>query len=180
MCLSWSCEDSLGIAEPLMCLLIHSPWAIPLRVLPTPHLLGSAHPTLTRTCTLCLSQMLISYRFHLCQRSHVGPPAQLGIHMLCLPHPGLSVGNMFYIFSDDGIVILHPVDCEIQRHLKPTEKIFMSYVRTCAWSASLSHTEVPKGRLAPCAAWPLKSYLLIEVWFQMCSVAREGPTRLGV
>ncbi|XP_073077660.1 follistatin-related protein 4 isoform X1 [Manis javanica] len=44
---------------------------------------------------------------------------------------GLSVGNMFYIFSDDGIVILHPVDCEIQRHLKPTEKIFMSYEEIC-------------------------------------------------
>uniref|UniRef100_A0A4W2FH89 Follistatin like 4 n=1 Tax=Bos indicus x Bos taurus TaxID=30522 RepID=A0A4W2FH89_BOBOX len=40
---------------------------------------------------------------------------------------GLSVGNMFYVFSDDGIIVLHPVDCEIQRHLKPTEKIFMSY-----------------------------------------------------
>lgn len=44
---------------------------------------------------------------------------------------GLSVGNMFYVFSDDGIVILHPVDCEIQRHLKPTEKIFMSYEEIC-------------------------------------------------
>ncbi|KAF3821543.1 hypothetical protein GH733_009585 [Mirounga leonina] len=45
----------------------------------------------------------------------------------------LSVGNMFYVFSDDGIIILHPVDCEIQRHLRPTEKIFMSYVsvRAC-------------------------------------------------
>ncbi|XP_061044150.1 follistatin-related protein 4 isoform X1 [Eubalaena glacialis] len=44
---------------------------------------------------------------------------------------GLSVGNMFYIFSDDGIIVLHPVDCEIQRHLKPTEKIFMSYEEIC-------------------------------------------------
>ncbi|XP_072813476.1 follistatin-related protein 4 isoform X4 [Vicugna pacos] len=44
---------------------------------------------------------------------------------------GLSVGNMFYVFSDDGIIILHPVDCEIQRHLKPTEKIFMSYEEIC-------------------------------------------------
>ncbi|XP_072813469.1 follistatin-related protein 4 isoform X2 [Vicugna pacos] len=43
----------------------------------------------------------------------------------------LSVGNMFYVFSDDGIIILHPVDCEIQRHLKPTEKIFMSYEEIC-------------------------------------------------
>ncbi|XP_063086694.1 follistatin-related protein 4 isoform X2 [Cavia porcellus] len=43
----------------------------------------------------------------------------------------LSVGNMFYVFSDDGIVVVHPVDCEIQRHLKPTEKIFMSYKEIC-------------------------------------------------
>uniref|UniRef100_A0A8I3ZZX9 Follistatin like 4 n=1 Tax=Callithrix jacchus TaxID=9483 RepID=A0A8I3ZZX9_CALJA len=44
---------------------------------------------------------------------------------------GLSVGNMFYVFSDDGIIVIHPVDCEIQRHLKPTEKIFMSYEEIC-------------------------------------------------
>uniref|UniRef100_A0A8C9QIL0 Follistatin like 4 n=1 Tax=Spermophilus dauricus TaxID=99837 RepID=A0A8C9QIL0_SPEDA len=44
---------------------------------------------------------------------------------------GLSVGNMFYIFSDNGIVVIHPMDCEIQRHLKPTEKIFMSYEEIC-------------------------------------------------
>ncbi|XP_012662579.1 follistatin-related protein 4 [Otolemur garnettii] len=40
---------------------------------------------------------------------------------------GLSVGNMFYVFSDNGIMVIHPMDCEIQRHLKPTEKVFMSY-----------------------------------------------------
>ncbi|XP_015348310.1 follistatin-related protein 4 [Marmota marmota marmota] len=44
---------------------------------------------------------------------------------------GLSVGNMFYIFSDNGIIVIHPMDCEIQRHLKPTEKIFMSYEEIC-------------------------------------------------
>uniref|UniRef100_A0A673SWL1 Follistatin like 4 n=1 Tax=Suricata suricatta TaxID=37032 RepID=A0A673SWL1_SURSU len=44
---------------------------------------------------------------------------------------GLSVGNMFYVFSDDGITSLHPADCEVQRHLKPTEKIFMSYEEIC-------------------------------------------------
>ncbi|KFO26602.1 Follistatin-related protein 4 [Fukomys damarensis] len=43
----------------------------------------------------------------------------------------LSVGNMFYVFSDDGIVVVHPVHCEIQRHLKPTEKIFTSYEEIC-------------------------------------------------
>ncbi|XP_039077315.1 follistatin-related protein 4 [Hyaena hyaena] len=44
---------------------------------------------------------------------------------------GLSVGNMFYVFSDDGITILHPADCEVQRRLRPTEKIFMSYEEIC-------------------------------------------------
>lgn len=50
---------------------------------------------------------------------------------LCSLLPGLSVGNMFYVFSDDGIVVIHPVDCEVQRRFKPTEKIFMSYVSFC-------------------------------------------------
>ncbi|XP_066244156.1 follistatin-related protein 4 isoform X1 [Saccopteryx leptura] len=44
---------------------------------------------------------------------------------------GLRVGNVFYVFSDDGIIVLHPGDCEIQRHLKPTEKISMSYEEIC-------------------------------------------------
>ncbi|XP_055980360.1 follistatin-related protein 4 [Sorex fumeus] len=44
---------------------------------------------------------------------------------------GLSVGNVFYVFSDDGIVVLQPADCEIQRHLRPTEKIFMSSEEIC-------------------------------------------------
>lgn len=48
---------------------------------------------------------------------------------------------MFYVFSDDGIVALHPVDCEIQRHLKATEKIFMSYVRFLTVSTSTSHAD---------------------------------------
>ncbi|XP_037657828.1 follistatin-related protein 4 isoform X2 [Choloepus didactylus] len=43
----------------------------------------------------------------------------------------LSVGNMFYVFSDDGIIAIHPSDCEIQRHLKPSENIFMSYEEIC-------------------------------------------------
>ena len=38
------------------------------------------------------------------------------------------MGNVFYVFSDDGIVVIHPVDCEVKRRLKHAEKIFMSYV----------------------------------------------------
>uniref|UniRef100_A0A8C0WZY8 Follistatin-related protein 4 n=1 Tax=Castor canadensis TaxID=51338 RepID=A0A8C0WZY8_CASCN len=62
---------------------------------------------------------------------------------------GLSVGNMFYVFSDDGIAVIHPADCEIQRHLRPTEKIFMSYeeicprgegdaIQTCQWASAVN------------------------------------------
>lgn len=61
------------------------------------------------------------------------------------------MGNMFYVFSDDGIVVLHPVDCEIQRHLKPTEKIFMSYVRFPTGSSSTSHADAPSDSLIPSA-----------------------------
>ncbi|XP_062826440.1 follistatin-related protein 4 isoform X3 [Anolis carolinensis] len=43
----------------------------------------------------------------------------------------LSVGNMFYVFSDDGITIIQPSDCEIQRHIKPNEKTFSSYAEIC-------------------------------------------------
>lgn len=45
-----------------------------------------------------------------------------------IPLQGLSVGNMFYVFSDDGITVLQPNECEIQRHIRPEERIFTSYV----------------------------------------------------
>ncbi|GCC37640.1 hypothetical protein chiPu_0016145 [Chiloscyllium punctatum] len=35
----------------------------------------------------------------------------------------LGVGNMFYIFYEDGIKVIQPTECEIQRHIKPSEKI---------------------------------------------------------
>ncbi|XP_062908748.1 follistatin-related protein 5-like isoform X2 [Mobula hypostoma] len=36
---------------------------------------------------------------------------------------GLSVGNMFYVFSDDGITVIQPTGCEIQRQIKASDKI---------------------------------------------------------
>lgn len=30
---------------------------------------------------------------------------------------------MFYVFYDDGIKVIQPVACEIQRHIKPSEKL---------------------------------------------------------
>ncbi|XP_054833673.1 follistatin-related protein 4 [Eublepharis macularius] len=44
---------------------------------------------------------------------------------------GLCVGNMFYVFADDGITIIQPNDCEIQRHIKPNDRVFTSYAEIC-------------------------------------------------
>lgn len=35
---------------------------------------------------------------------------------------------MFYVFSDEGITVLQPSECEIRRHLKRTERIVATYV----------------------------------------------------
>jgi len=40
-----------------------------------------------------------------------------------LSFPGLGIGNMFYVFYEDGIKVIQPVACEIQRHIKPSEKL---------------------------------------------------------
>uniref|UniRef100_A0A7N6BY73 Follistatin-like 4 n=1 Tax=Anabas testudineus TaxID=64144 RepID=A0A7N6BY73_ANATE len=44
---------------------------------------------------------------------------------------GLSVGNMFYVFSDEGITVLQPSECEIRRHMKRTERIVATYEEMC-------------------------------------------------
>ncbi|XP_036380339.1 follistatin-related protein 4 isoform X2 [Megalops cyprinoides] len=43
----------------------------------------------------------------------------------------LSVGNLFYVFSEEGITILQPNECEIRRHIKRTERIAASYEEMC-------------------------------------------------
>lgn len=50
--------------------------------------------------------------------------------------PGLSVGNMFYVFSDEGITVLQPSECEIRRHMKRTERIVATYV-SVYWDVNL-------------------------------------------
>ncbi|XP_056587056.1 follistatin-related protein 4 isoform X1 [Triplophysa dalaica] len=47
---------------------------------------------------------------------------------------GLSVGNMFYVFSDEGITILQPGNCEIRRHIKRSERILGSHEELCPTS----------------------------------------------
>ncbi|KAM8971961.1 follistatin-related protein 4-like [Pelodytes ibericus] len=44
---------------------------------------------------------------------------------------GLSVGNMFYVFSEDGITTIQPRECEMQRQMKPRERILISYEEMC-------------------------------------------------
>lgn len=35
---------------------------------------------------------------------------------------------MFYVFSDEGITVLQPSECEIRRHMKWTDRIVATYV----------------------------------------------------
>lgn len=44
---------------------------------------------------------------------------------------GLGIGNMFYVFCDDGIKVIQPVECEFQRHIKATEKLIGSQEEVC-------------------------------------------------
>uniref|UniRef100_A0A8C1V158 Follistatin-like 4 n=1 Tax=Cyprinus carpio TaxID=7962 RepID=A0A8C1V158_CYPCA len=51
---------------------------------------------------------------------------------------GLSVGNMFYVFSSEGITILQPGNCEIRRRIPRTERILGSYEELCPSSKGVS------------------------------------------
>uniref|UniRef100_A0A671RGQ3 Follistatin-like 5 n=1 Tax=Sinocyclocheilus anshuiensis TaxID=1608454 RepID=A0A671RGQ3_9TELE len=44
---------------------------------------------------------------------------------------GLGIGNMFYVFYEDGIKVIQPVACEIQRHIKPSEKLLGLQEEVC-------------------------------------------------
>ncbi|XP_072290890.1 follistatin-related protein 5 [Eucyclogobius newberryi] len=62
---------------------------------------------------------------------------------------GLGIGNMFYVFYEDGIKVIQPVACEIQRHIKPSEKLLAleeevcpgdadEPVQRCMWSSAVN------------------------------------------
>ncbi|XP_061642839.1 follistatin-related protein 5 isoform X3 [Phyllopteryx taeniolatus] len=62
---------------------------------------------------------------------------------------GLGIGNMFYVFYQDGVKVIQPVACEIQRHIKPSEKLLAlkeevcptsedDEVQNCVWSAAVN------------------------------------------
>ncbi|XP_063048953.1 follistatin-related protein 5-like [Engraulis encrasicolus] len=44
---------------------------------------------------------------------------------------GLGIGSMYYVFYADGIKVIQPVACEIQRHIKPTEKLLGREEEVC-------------------------------------------------
>ncbi|XP_058513530.1 follistatin-related protein 5 isoform X2 [Ochotona princeps] len=44
---------------------------------------------------------------------------------------GLGIGNMFYVFYEDGIKVIQPVECEFQRHIKPSEKLLGFQAKVC-------------------------------------------------
>lgn len=50
---------------------------------------------------------------------------------------------MFYVFSDEGITVLQPSECEIRRHMKRTERIVATYVSALllAWLVSATNLE---------------------------------------
>ncbi|XP_048852436.1 follistatin-related protein 5-like isoform X2 [Brienomyrus brachyistius] len=51
---------------------------------------------------------------------------------------GLGIANMFYVFYEDGIKVIQPVACEIQRHIKPSEKLLGLQEEVCPKSESFA------------------------------------------
>ncbi|XP_075716399.1 follistatin-related protein 5 isoform X2 [Rhinoderma darwinii] len=43
----------------------------------------------------------------------------------------LGIGNLFYVFNEDGIKVIQPVECEYQRHIRTTEKMFGTQNEVC-------------------------------------------------
>uniref|UniRef100_A0ABK0LBX0 Follistatin-like 5 n=1 Tax=Rattus norvegicus TaxID=10116 RepID=A0ABK0LBX0_RAT len=62
---------------------------------------------------------------------------------------GLGIGNMFYVFYDDGVKVIQPTECEFQRHIKPSEKLLgfqdevcpkdeEDEVQRCVWASAVN------------------------------------------
>ncbi|XP_068953594.1 follistatin-related protein 5 [Petaurus breviceps papuanus] len=61
----------------------------------------------------------------------------------------LGIGNMFYVFYDDGIKVIQPIECEFQRHIKPSEKLLGlqdevcpqaegDTIQRCVWASAVN------------------------------------------
>ncbi|XP_039606262.1 follistatin-related protein 5 isoform X1 [Polypterus senegalus] len=62
---------------------------------------------------------------------------------------GIGIGNMFYVFYEDGIKVIQPIECEIQRHIKPSENLLglleevcpnhdNSTTQKCIWASAVN------------------------------------------
>ncbi|KAM5255718.1 follistatin-related protein 5 isoform 2-T2 [Ctenodactylus gundi] len=62
---------------------------------------------------------------------------------------GLGIGNMFYVFYEDGIKVIQPIECEFQRHIRPSEKLLglqdevcpkaeEDAVQRCVWASAVN------------------------------------------
>nr|XP_036859065.1 follistatin-related protein 5 [Manis javanica] len=62
---------------------------------------------------------------------------------------GLGIGNMFYVFYEDGIKVIQPIECEFQRHIKPSEKLLGfqdevcpkaegDEIQKCVWASAVN------------------------------------------
>nr|XP_044987207.1 follistatin-related protein 5 isoform X2 [Jaculus jaculus] len=86
---------------------------------------------------------------------------------------GLGIGNMFYVFYEDGIKVIQPVECEFQRHIKPSEKLLGLQdevcpkaegddVQRCVWASAVN----VKDRFIYVAQPTLDRLLIVDVQSQ--------------
>uniref|UniRef100_A0A8C5P8S1 Follistatin like 5 n=1 Tax=Leptobrachium leishanense TaxID=445787 RepID=A0A8C5P8S1_9ANUR len=86
---------------------------------------------------------------------------------------GLGIGNLFYVFSKDGIKVIQPVECEYQRHIKASEKIIGTQdevcpeadkeeTQSCVWASAVN----VKDKFIYVAQPTLNRVLLVDVQTQ--------------
>lgn len=111
--------------------------------------------------------MLWAYFCDKCSYCCAISSAILGMHCnrtVLAVSPGLGIGNMFYVFYEDGIKVIQPVACEIQRHIKPSEKLLALQVSSRAkatfcfffkwWlSFMMIHSELVSTIPTICVSW---------------------------
>ncbi|XP_023561517.1 follistatin-related protein 5, partial [Octodon degus] len=85
----------------------------------------------------------------------------------------LGIGNMFYVFYEDGIKVIQPKECEFQRHIKPSEKLLglqgevcpraeRDEVQRCVWASAVN----VKDRFIYAAQPTLNRVLIVDVQSQ--------------
>ncbi|KAJ0003864.1 hypothetical protein NQD34_010078 [Periophthalmus magnuspinnatus] len=85
----------------------------------------------------------------------------------------LSVGNMFYIFSDEGITVLQPSECEVRRQMKRRDRVIATNTEicppvssspsdSCVWSSAVN----VRDKYIYVSQPPLSRLLLLDVQAQ--------------